>query len=327
MEIAVIGNKYIGDNLFIIPFLKSLRANFDNTTITLLPITNRAYEVFRNLPYISKLVILPENFFLATRTFIQTFTKLPDITFIIPTSFKTALIPYLFNFPNRIGIKKELRGFMLSIPTKFNKRAHMVENYLSLLTAAGYSPYYHEMEYYPSPYTILPQNLLSTQAKYRILIHPGSTRKTKMWNITYYPKLISLLLDNINAHIYLTGSQADSYLCNFIVNNIEENLEERVTSLCGKLSLDEVYLLMNHIDLVISTDNGIIHLAAANPNPRIIGIYISTNPIWVGPYTPPSRRYIISRYKEYKKYGYEKARDMILPENVLEITYLLLEKA
>ncbi len=122
-----------------------------------------------------------------------------------------------------------------------------------------------------------------------VLFSPGSTRNTKEAN----PELFALFADYLNKlgfYVIIIGSKKDIPLANKIYRLTSD--KKLTVNLTG---LTDIYMLgglMKISRLVISVDNGVMHLASALNTP-LIALFGSTDPAVCGPVNNSS--YIIDK--------------------------------
>jgi ADP-heptose:LPS heptosyltransferase len=91
----------------------------------------------------------------------------------------------------------------------------------------------------------------------RIVIAPGSSCGTKMWEVDKWMQLCDVLEDKIDASLIQLGEQGESFF-GFGLD------------LIGKVSAREAATIISRCDLLVSIDNGYAHLAAAVETPRVV---------------------------------------------------------
>lgn len=91
----------------------------------------------------------------------------------------------------------------------------------------------------------------------RVVIAPGSSCGTKMWEVDKWKQLCAILEDKIDAKLIQLGDQGESFF-GFGLD------------LSGRVSAREAATIISRCDLLISIDNGYAHLAAAVQTPRVV---------------------------------------------------------
>ena len=101
----------------------------------------------------------------------------------------------------------------------------------------------------------------------------------KMWPIEAYIELGQALVRvDPRIRITVTGTRNEAYLARQFVRRVPGSV-----SLAGQTSVADLYQLMQRLDLFISHDCGVMHIAAATDVP-MVGLFGPTQPAATGPY-------------------------------------------
>ncbi|NQW69592.1 MAG: lipopolysaccharide heptosyltransferase II, partial [Betaproteobacteria bacterium] len=139
--ILIIAPNWIGDAVMTQPLLASIKALYPDSTIDVLASTWVA-PIYRACSEVSEVIEAPFEhqqlqWGLRKQITKQVESKKYQACFVLPNSFKSALIPWLANIPLRIGYRGEMRFGLLNVvldnPSKVN-RPPMLEHYLALST-------------------------------------------------------------------------------------------------------------------------------------------------------------------------------------------------
>ncbi len=320
-SILVIGLNYIGDVLMTTPLLQNLRNAFPSASITLAT-GEKGYAIVNKSQMFDKHVIIKGN----TKEKLLAIRKLGisfDLAVVINTSFEAALLSYLLKIPVRVGLKKEFRSFLLTKSVRFMKDKHHIQNYLNILQLINLQSSFilPMVEYSEEDIISFKDKMNQYQIDFEkkiTVINPGTTRIEKRWNTKSYGKVADQVSEKWKHEIVITGSEKDIKIC----DEIESYLDRNVKNLCGKLNLTELYLLLRHTTLMLTSDTGPMHIGCAAKNPYVIALFGQTNPILTGPYG--NKYHIINKnlfcspcYKECK-YNYE-CMKAITVDDVLKI--------
>jgi len=112
---------------------------------------------------------------------------------------------------------------------------------------------------------------LNNSAGVTIGIAPGAKHATKQWTAEGFSSVINFMIQNRNARIILFGSGDAGE----IVKSFSVQKPQLVLNTIGELSLLETAALMNHCNLVLTNDSGLLHLASAL-NKKVVAIFGST---------------------------------------------------
>jgi len=114
-----------------------------------------------------------------------------------------------------------------------------------------------------------------------VVIHPMAEWPTKLWPGERFASLAESLGEKRGASVVFTGSREDEKPVQEILRRI--NPSQKVLTLAGQTGLKELAGLYSLADLVVSTDTGPMHLAAA-VNAPLIALFGPTAPWRTGPY-------------------------------------------
>ena len=205
--------------------------------------------------------------------------------YLIPNSFKSALIPFFAKIPVRTGWRGEQRYFLVNdmrILCK-EKLPLMVER----LVALGYGA----NEALSKP-MLLPQlqvsaeqlNLVLDKFKISLLkkpilvLCPGAEYgPAKRWPPTYFAEVANAK-KNEGWEIWILGGPKDQAAA----REIQEQCHNTCIDFTGKTDMGEVVDLLSLATVVVANDSGLMHVAAALHKP-LIAIYGSSS----SAYTPP----------------------------------------
>ncbi len=112
-----------------------------------------------------------------------------------------------------------------------------------------------------------------------IAINPVAKWETKLWPNKKFAELADMLIDQYNLKIVFTGGIKDYS----IIQTITSSMKGRAINFAGKTTLTELAALYEKAALVISTDTGPMHLAAAVGTP-VVALFGPTAPWRTGPY-------------------------------------------
>jgi len=294
-RILIIAPQWIGDAVMSLPLLNLIQQNFANSTIDVL-CTPWVAPIYRANPDTTNVIesdfqhgSLQLGLRRATAQKIRAMNY--QIAFVLPNSFKSALIPWLTRIPKRVGYRGELRygliNHVLPNPSR-QARTPMVEHYANLLNAIQDTPIH--LKNLPAPQLrVCAQSareadqqlaLFANQPFY--IFAPGAEYgPAKRWPTGYFAQLAQQILENDpNSHIVILGSQNDHALGHEI--QVQNNDANRVHNWCGQISLDQSIAVIAKSKCLISNDSGLMHIGAALSVSQV-AIFGSSNP----KHTPP----------------------------------------
>ncbi len=299
MKILVRGTNWIGDAVMSIPALRELRRIFPDAQITL---HTRAWAdgLFRDASFIDDLVtfetqrwkfrdVLDNSGFLRDDEY--------DLAVLFPNSFESALTTFLTRIPRRIGYNKDVRGLLLTDPIavpEWKNRRHEVFYYLNLVaetekrvlgrnTVSGTIPN-TELEVSDErkfEADDLLRNFGVDLLKKTVALGVGSTNsRAKRWPAEHYAELTGRLQTEAGANVVLIGSKDEIDVADKVARLC------RITpiNLAGETGLAEAVAVLSNIDLLISNDMGLAHVAAAVGTQTLV-IFGPTNPETTRPFS------------------------------------------
>ena len=110
-----------------------------------------------------------------------------------------------------------------------------------------------------------------------IAINPVALWETKLWNDEKFAHLADLINNELRMKVVFTGSEKEP------MGKITSLMAAEGINLGGQTSLSELACLYKKALVVISTDSGPMHLAAAAGTP-VIALFGPTDPKRTGPY-------------------------------------------
>ena len=158
---------------------------------------------------------------------------------------------------------------------------HAVDWYLEVLRALGV-PVHWNFHWLPVRQNValnLRHKWNSDQARW-ILVNPGARWATKRWPVEYYQELIGLIAAHYPEYRFaVLGSPAEVNLG----LAIEQADPKRCLNLAGRTSLPEMVEWIRLGELMICSDTGPMHIAAALGKP-VVAMFGPTEPARTGPY-------------------------------------------
>jgi 3-deoxy-D-manno-octulosonic-acid transferase/heptosyltransferase-1 len=162
---------------------------------------------------------------------------------------------------------------------------HAVDRYLKFVKHLGS---YSEQPQFPVPVTkahLARADQLLGEAglngKKVVALHPMALWPTKLWKHGSFGELAKCLAGELGAGVIFTGGMQDwAY-----VDEITAQISPAPANFCGRVNLLELAALFSRCSLLISTDTGPMHLAAAMGTP-VVALFGPTAPARTGPYGP-----------------------------------------
>jgi heptosyltransferase II len=278
MKLVVRGTNWIGDAVMTIPALREVRRIFADAQITLCT-RSWAQGIFADADFIDE--ILP---FDKTRNSFQTVIRQAkiwrerefDSAVLFPNSFESAVLAKLGGAARRFGYATEKRSFLLTesfaVPDWKNAR-HEVYYYLNLVSEIEKSLFGNSKVNFDEPHFELAvslarraearrilENLGADLSKKTVALGVGSTNsQAKRWQAESYARLNDKIQSELGANVVLIGSKDETD----VSNRVAEKARTKPLVLTGKTNLSEAVAVLSEIDLLVSNDMGLAHVAPA----------------------------------------------------------------
>lgn len=220
-----------------------------------------------------------------------------DLALLLPNSFESALTTILARVPRRIGYNKDLRGLLLTDPIavpEWKDRNHEVFYYLNLVAETERRLVGKEtVGRFPADISLPVSDERRTKAreilanagidisKTIIALGVGSTNsRAKRWPAKYFAELNDLLSAELKAAVVLIGSPDDRDVSDEVIA-LSKN---KPFDLTGKTDVGEAAAVLSEIDMLISNDMGLAHIAPS-VGTKTIAIFGPTNPETTRPFS------------------------------------------
>jgi heptosyltransferase-2 len=213
-----------------------------------------------------------------------------SVAYVLPNSWKSALVPFFAGIPRRIGYLGEGRYLLLNERHRLDASRHpqLVQRYAALagpLPAALPQP---RLNSSPQQQQAARQALGLPLDAAPVVFCPGAEYgPAKRWPARHFAELARLIATPRNP-VWLIGSDKD-----FAVGEeIAATANGAALNLCGRSTLEQAIDLIAGACCVVSNDSGLMHVAAALQRP-LVALYGSSSP----GYTPPlsAQATIVSR--------------------------------
>ncbi|MDY7573697.1 lipopolysaccharide heptosyltransferase II [Actimicrobium sp. CCI2.3] len=208
--------------------------------------------------------------------------------YVLPNTFKFALIPWLSGIAQRIGYVGESRYGLLNMLHRDDKQLPrpMVAFYAALANSPA--PSVPQPSELPRPkltvdtarVAAVVQAAKLDAARPLVVFAPGAEfGSAKRWPITHFAELAVMLQQAIpDVQVVILGSEKDR-----AVGDAITTIAPFVTNLAGSTALEEAIALIAKADAVISNDSGLLHIASAL-NRKIVALYGPTDPAHAPPF-------------------------------------------
>jgi ADP-heptose:LPS heptosyltransferase len=283
-KILVIRFSSIGDIVLTTPVIRCLKQQVKNVIVHY--VTKESFrETLIHNPYIDKLHTFKKD---VSEIYPELKAEKYDYVIDLHKNLRSLRLKQQLNAKSFSFDKINLRKFIAvnfkildSLPDK-----HIVERYFEATAPLYVVPDNKGLDYFLSEGDSVNVNAIyfkNSETKYTALVVGGS----------YYTKKIPLekleeICSKIKTSIIALGNKDDK--------NISEVLEKKfpnVINACGEYSINQSASIIKQADMVITSDTGLMHIAAAF-NKKIISLWGNTIPEFgMGPYLPNKENKIL----------------------------------
>ncbi|EIG9089994.1 TPA: ADP-heptose--LPS heptosyltransferase RfaF [Serratia marcescens] len=337
MKILVIGPSWVGDMMMSQSLYRTLKAEYPSAEIDVMapawcrPLLARMPEVNQALamPLGHGALGLGERRRLGRALRANRY----DRAYVLPNSFKSALVPFFANIPQRTGWRGEMRYGLLNDVRVLDKAAFplMVQRYVALAYDKGRIQRADDL---PQPLLwpqlqVSDEEIADTTAAFNLTgsrpivgFCPGAEfGPAKRWPHYHYAALAQRLIES-GYQIALFGSAKDHEAGEQIRAALQEDARDFCLNLAGKTQLEQAVILIAACRAVVSNDSGLMHVAAALNKP-LIALYGPSSPDFTPPLSDKARVIrLISGYHKVRKgdaeQGYHQSLIDIQPQQVLD---------
>ncbi len=201
---------------------------------------------------------------------------------LLPNSFSSALVFFLGRVKARAGYAADGRRLLLTHPVRRPRgKLHQVDYYLYLLEALGLEVTERDL-LLPLPEYACQRAaaLLADLPRPRVGLAPGAAfGPAKRWPVARY-RALAYHLRREGFSIVVLGGVSERQAGQEIAAELP-----RSRSLCGLTDLPTAAAVIAQLDLFVSNDSGLMHVAAALKCPQV-ALFGSTDPEVTGPRNP-----------------------------------------
>jgi heptosyltransferase I len=297
MNILIVKLSAIGDVIHTLPSLAALRKLYPEANITWV-IEDASSDLISDHPYLDRLIVSHRKQWIndlkkgritkpirEIRNFINDLRRQPyDLVIDFHGLIKSAAIVLLSSGKRKLGYDsmQEFSGLFLNekIPEDMNK--HAIDRYLDFLRYLGADV--------KEPEFLIPvgdENINRIDESLRrndidkndsfVAVSPVALWDTKLWADEKFAGLCDRIAEGLKVSVVFTGTERDK------LEHIQSRMKTPSVNMGGKTTLRDLAYLYQRSSLLITTDSGPMHLAAAMGTP-VIALFGPTDPSRTGPY-------------------------------------------
>jgi len=338
-RILIIAIRAIGDVVLITPLISLLKKAFPTGYFAVL-VDGPTADVLVNNPSVDRFIRIDrsesqkETCWTRGKNWVHLIYDLRkerfDIVLDLFSGARSAILAYFSGATKRYGedFRNHGRGFLYNYPIKINRDGkHLIEQKLDLVHAllgenklqAGALEIFLTERERQQGQRLLAKN---TNGKIRrIGLIPSSGSIWRVWRAERFAELGDILIDTYKAEIVLLGGMEDMSVC----RSISELMHARPLDLSGQTTLRELIAVLGELDVVISNVTGPMHIAAALPKPKVIGLYGAADTIqyalWGGSATMITKGLKEDAY--WYKVDYQKDYEYLCQITVTDVLHMV----
>ncbi len=285
MRIMVIRADRIGDMILAIPMFKQLKERYPQAAITCLA-SSLSGQLIAGNPFVDTIMTYDPAWFDRKKggrgfnDYIRIWKLIKEQSFDMAIDLRGNYnnffcLMFLTGISQRVSFNASLGAFLLTHEVHFEPGKHETAYFMDIVKHLG-----GKAAAKPQPVIVLTDKEEKSAADFfkshkitprdvLIAMHPGAGAKRiyKQWPQENYVELGRSLVEKYNAKLIITGSEAEVALATGIKNRIGKNA---ICAAGSITSLKDLAAVLRRCMVYISTNTGIMHLAAAVETPVIV---------------------------------------------------------
>lgn len=268
----VVNTKFLGDLIVSTPALRFLKEEYPRSELIL--IVRKEYrKAFENFPYIDRIIpfdagLKHKKGLTALKRGFDFILKLrkekPDVFIALHPGDRPALWAFLSGAALRIAPKKQNLSFLINKKIDVNEDSIKYIDYYNRIVEHGSRKVKSNKTdfFVPEEDDLWAENFLR-ENNFKdgefLIVHPGASEKSKVWQIDNYIELIEKLLKEAGCKILILAGPQDKENCNLI----SESLKDKNLVVYKSGSITKSAALIKKSQLLVDNDTGTRHLGAA----------------------------------------------------------------
>lgn len=297
MNILIVKLSAVGDVIHTLPALAALRRHYPSAHITWV-VEEAAADLITGHPCLDRVIVSRRKSWIrdvrngrierpiaGIRSFYAELRSRPyDLVIDFQGLLKSAVVVMLSGGNRKLGYDslQELSRLFYDEKIPEDMRKHAVDRYLDFLRHLGaeagdpefFVPIQQESESRIDG--LLAANGFDRDEPF-VAVSPVALWETKLWEDEKFARLCDRIERDLKARVVLTAAQAER------IEPILEKMKTSAVNLGGKTTLKDLAELYRRAALLITTDSGPMHLAAAMGTP-VVALFGPTDPSRTGPY-------------------------------------------
>lgn len=298
MNLLIVKLSAVGDVIHTLPSLAALRRLYPEAHITWL-VEEGASDLIAGHPYLDRVLVSKRKTWLKdlrrgrgvrrtlkeVKTFLEDLRDRPyDIVIDFHGLLKSAFLVFLARGKRKLGYDslQEMSGWFYNEKIFEDMGKHAILRYLDFVVHLGGDPENPEFHVPVSEENrtrvdrLLGERGIGPGDPF-VAVNPVAYWDTKLWETEKFGELCRRMAGDLGTPVVLTGSRGDG-----ILREISEGCPEAV-NLAGETTLRDLAEIYGRARLVVTTDSGPMHLAAAMGTPAV-ALFGPTDPRRTGPF-------------------------------------------
>ena len=280
----IIGVNWLGDSLMTMPAIQVWRRAHPDARLVML-VKPKLKALWTLHPAVDEVWELPPGGRALAAMVRTARARTFETAFVLPHSFRSALVPFLARVPRRIGPPGHGRDWMLTqvVPSRPGaEREHQCHEYMAILGVEGgndapclrLTP-----ELKAHARALLGASGTNRQSPDWIAVMPGAAYgPAKRWPAERFATVGRLLKDRLKCNMVTLGSAEERSLCEAVARGAGPGS----LNLAGQTTLPELSAVLAQCVLALANDSGGMHLATAMDIP-VVAVFGITDPARTGP--------------------------------------------
>lgn len=293
-NILVVSNTGLGDTVLGTPAMKTLRKSFPEINITFL-VNRKMFPLFSDYDFIDDYLLYETGFFNQIKLIKKLRKKEIDTIFLFHSNGPEDIFFSILSGANNIlkmtdKSKHEYEKIFLNKIS--NEKKHIIERKIDLVRVFNPNIIDKTMSL-PSKFKNKKSIILENNDCKFIGLQLGAQDIYKVWPTEKFVELSNMILKDNNIKIMLFGaSKPEEKMALEVVSKVSR--KNSIINMCGKSAIDDLPELVNGLDLLITNDTGLMHIAIALDIPTI-SLFGPTDSTVFGPYQNLSIHSVIQK--------------------------------
>jgi heptosyltransferase-1 len=299
MNILIVKLSAIGDVVHTLPSLAALRILYPDAHITWV-VEEASFDIIKNHPYLDRVLVSRRKYWVDNlkrfRNVSEAITEIRslisdlrdrhyDLVIDFHGLLKSSIFVFLSGGKRKLGYDsmQEMSGFFLDEKIFEDMSKHAVDRYMDFPRYLGVEV--EQPEFFISigednktrVRKLLRTNNIDSADPF-VAINVIAFWETKLWDDDKFARLCDRIVEELNYTVVFTGSTSGGS-----IERIRSKMTQPSVNLEGLTSLRDLAYLYTLSALLVTTDSGPMHIAAAVKTPTV-ALFGPTDPARTGPY-------------------------------------------